>query len=279
MAIPEHSAPKLLTVDDYTRLPTIPADHRLSYGSDPVQFGDLYLPSRPGPHPVVILLHGGCWREQYGLAPLGQLCVALAGEGLAVWNVEYRRLGNGGGWPATFLDVASAADTLRDIAGQYALDIARVVAVGHSAGGHLALWLAGRRRLPPQSRLFAAAPLPLRGVVALAGVPDLVEGVKRDLCGGACRDLVGGAPDAVPERYQQASPIALLPLEVPQWHIVGRYDQSVPVDYLQQYVAVAAEQDDVHLDILPATGHFEPVMPSTAAWSTVRQAVLALLSR
>jgi acetyl esterase/lipase len=279
MTIPEQSAHSLLTVDDYVRLPSIPADHRLPYGPDPSQFGDLYLPSQPGPHPVVILVHGGCWRAEYGLAPLGQLCTALTGEGLAVWNMEYRRLGNGGGWPATFIDVATAADALRDIAGQYALDLARVVVMGHSAGGHLALWLAGRHRLPPESQLFTAAPLPLRGVVALAGVPDLVEGVRRDLCGGACRELVGGAPDAVPERYRQASPHALLPLGVPQLHIVGREDQSVPADYVQQYVAFAAEQDDVHLDILEATGHFEPVVASTAAWATVRQAVLVLLAR
>ena len=275
----EPSAPKLLTVDDYVDLPSIPANHRLSYGSDPAQFCDLYLPSRSGLHPVVILLHGGCWRAEYGLAPLGQLCVALASEGLAVWNVEYRRLGNGGGWPATFMDVAAAADALRDIAAQHALDISSVVVMGHSAGGHLAIWLAGRHRLPPESPLFTAAPLPLRGVIALAGVPDLVEGVRRDICSGAILDLVGGSPDAVPERYQQASPSALLPLGVPQWHIIGHDDQSVPVDYLQQYVAFAAGQDDIHLDILAATGHFEPVVSDTAAWTTVKQAVLALLAR
>jgi acetyl esterase/lipase len=278
MAIPEHSSPTLLTVDDYVRLPSIPADHRLMYGSDPAQFGDLYLPSQPGPHPVVVLLHGGCWRGQYGLAPLGQLCTALTAEGLAVWNVEYRRLGNGGGWPATFIDVATAADALRGIAGQYALDLARVVAMGHSAGGHLALWLAGRHRLPPESQLYTAAPLPLRGVVSLAGVPDLVEGVKRDLCGGAILDLVGGSPETMPERYRQASPSALLPLGAPQRHIVGREDQSVPADYVEQYAAVAAKQDDVRLDILAATGHFEPVVASTAAWATVKRTVLALLA-
>jgi pimeloyl-ACP methyl ester carboxylesterase len=123
-----------------------------------------------------------------------------------------------------------------------------------------------------------AAPLPLRGVVAIAAVPDLVEGAGRDLCRGAIHDLVGGAPDAVPERYRQASPITLLPLGVPQRHIAGQEDLIVPVDYLQQYAA-AAEHDDVQLDILAAAGHFDPVVPGTAAWAAVRQAVLTLLAR
>jgi acetyl esterase/lipase len=270
---------RLLTVDDYMRLPPVVADRRWSYGADPAQFGDLYLPSQPGPHPVVIMLHGGCWRAQYGLAPLGQLCTALASEGLAVWNVEYRRLGNGGGWPTTFTDVAAGADALRDIAADTGLDLSHVVAMGHSAGGHLALWLAGRRRIRAESALFAAEPLALRGVVSLAGVPDLAEAVKRDICGGACQELVGGLPEAVPERYQDASPLALSPLGIPQWHVIGVDDQSVPADYVQQCVRVAQQYDQIQLDLLPDTGHFEPVVPTTAAWMAVRHAVLTLLGR
>ena len=206
-----NSSPKLLTREAYENLPTIPADHRLFYGPDPAQFGDLYLPQQPGPHPVIILFHGGSWRAQYGLAPLGQLCTAFTHEGLAVWNMEYRRLGNGGGWPMTFADVATGADFLRGIADQCALDLSHVVATGHSAGGHLALWLAGRHRLPAASPLFVATALPMHGVVSLAGIPDLDEGVKRHLARGMCQELVGGSPAAVPQRYQQASPRALLP--------------------------------------------------------------------
>src|SRR5262245_43327101 len=121
MATTADSSPRLLTRDDYVHLPVIPADYRLFYGPDPAQFGDLYLPQQPGSHPVVILLHGGCWQAQYGLAPLGRLCTAFTSEGLAVWNVEYRRLGNGGGWPMTFVDVATGVDFLQSIADQYAL--------------------------------------------------------------------------------------------------------------------------------------------------------------
>ena len=277
MATTACSSPRLLSRDDYLYLPAIPADHRLCYGPHPAQFGDLYLPQQPGPHPVVILLHGGCWQAQYGLAPLGQLCTALVNEGLAVWNLEYRRLGNGGGWPMTFTDVAMGADFLQGIADQYAMDLSHVVATGHSAGGHLALWLAGRHRLPAASPLYTATAFPLHGVVSLAGIPDLAEGVKRHICRGACQDLVGGSPEAVPQRYLQASPRALLPLGIPQWHIVGRDDQSVPLDYVQQYVTVATQHDVVQLDILPDTGHFELVVPTTAAWGTVRHAVLTLL--
>ena len=278
MAATAYNSPRLLTRDDYVHLPAIRADHRLFYGPDPAQFGDLYLPQQPGPHPVVVLLHGGCWQAQYGLAPLGQLCTAFVNEGLAVWNVEYRCLGNGGGWPMTFTDVATGADFLRGIADQYALDLSHVVATGHSAGGHLALWLAGRHRLPAKSPLFTATVLPLHGVISLAGLPDLSEGVKRNICRGACQEIVGGSLEAVPQRYLQASPHALLPLGVPQWHIVGRDDQSVPLDYVQQYVALASQYDVVQLDILPDAGHFELVVPTTAAWVTVRHAVLALLT-
>ena len=178
----------------------------------------------------------------------------------------------------TFVDVATGVDFLRGIAAQYALDLSHVVATGHSAGGHLALWLAGRHRLPAESPLFAATALPLHGVVALAAIPDLAEGVKRHICGGACQEIVGGSPAAVSQRYLQASPRALLPLGVPQWHIVGRDDQNVPLDYVQQYVAVATQYDKVQLDILPDAGHFELVVPTTSAWITVRHAVLTLLT-
>jgi acetyl esterase/lipase len=116
-----------------------------------------------------------------------------------VWNVEYRRLGNGGGWPMTFADVATGADFLRGIADQCALDLSHVVATGHSAGGHLALWLAGRHRLPAASPLFVATALPMHGVVSLAGIPDLAEGVKQHLARGMCQELVGGSPEAVPQ--------------------------------------------------------------------------------
>jgi pimeloyl-ACP methyl ester carboxylesterase len=279
MTTQESNPPKPMTVAKLEGSPAIPVDHRLFYGPDPSQFGDLYLPRQTGPHPVVIVVHGGCWWARVGLDYLGELCKAFTGEGFAVWNVEYRRLGNGGGWPMTFLDVARSADFLRELAEIYALNLSRVVAVGHSAGGHLALWLAGRHRLPTDSPLYTRTPLPLGGVVSLAGVGDLVEEANCQLCGGACQELMGGSPEAEWQRYRQGSPKELLPLGVTQWHIVGSAGLIVPVDTVQQYVTVAAQYDPVQLDILPDVGHFEFSAPASPAWPAVRHAVHTLLAK
>lgn len=275
----EKAARRILSEADLSALPPVVPTHRLAYGPAPEQFGELYLPPQPGSHPVVILLHGGCWRAQYGLGHLGRLSAALCHEGLAVWNLEYRRLGNGGGWPTTFADVAAGTDYLRSIADRFVLNLAQVITIGHSAGGHLALWLAARPRLPATSPLFTPAPLPLRGVLSLAGLPDLEEAIKRDICRNACRTLLGGLPEKVPERYQQASPRALLPLGVPHRHLLGLLDQEIPVDYLQQFVTTAGEHDVVHFQLLPDVGHYELIVPVGVAWNAVRHAAFTLLQR
>lgn len=268
----------ILTVTDYTQLPTVPATARHAYGAEPEQFGDLYLPATGAQHPVVVLIHGGCWRAQYGLAPLGRFAETLAALGIAVWSLEYRRLGNGGGWPNTFLDVAAGADYLRTLAPKYGLDLTKVVAVGHSAGGHLALWLAARHCLPATSPLATPNPLALTGVVSLAGIPDLVDAAQRNLCGGAVPELMAGALETVPEHYAAASPSAHLPLGVPQHLIIGTLDQAVQVEHNAAYVEAARRLGDaVAYTVLPDTGHFEIVTPGTAVWPTVQNAMLALL--
>ena len=139
-------AEHLMTPGELQALPSEPPDLRAAYGTDSSQYGELRVPSGPGPHPVVVLIHGGCFKAAYAtlrdLAPMGD---ALRAAGIATWNLEYRRLGQtGGGWPGTYLDVASAVDHLRVLARQHPLDLGRVVIVGHSAGGHLAMWAAAR---------------------------------------------------------------------------------------------------------------------------------------
>lgn len=267
-----------MTLDEALAMPVVPADHRIAYGADAEQFGDLYLPAGAGPHPVVVLLHGGWWRATYGVALISSLADALRGAGLAVWSVEYRRLGNGGGWPHTFADVARGIDFLRGLAGRFALDLSRAVAVGHSVGAHLALWHAGRHRLPASSELHWPEPLPLRGVVALGGVPDLVRAAEQGICRGACPELLGGMPAAQPARYAEASPHALAPLGVPQWHLVGEADERVPAAYVQQCVAAAPPGDAMHLTLLPGAGHFDVIAPTSPVWPAVRAAVFAALA-
>ena len=260
-------------------IPPPPADFRLRYGRGRQHFGDLRLPAGTGPHPVVIGVHGGFWRARYDLGYYGHLCAALAACGVATWNIEYRRVGQwGGGWPGTLEHVARAADHLRTLAASYALDLNRVVTLGHSAGGHLALWLAGRPRIPTDSLLHTATPLPLRGAISLAGVCDLRQGWELNLGSGAVGAFMGGSPERLPKRYASASPAALLPLGVQQALIHGSDDDNVPLVLSENYHAAAsALGDDVTLHILPATAHFEPVDPQSHAWPTVRDVVLEML--
>lgn len=256
--------------------------HRHAYGPAPAQFGDLRLPTGAGPFPVALLIHGGYWRARYGLDLMDGLGDDLAGRGVASWNIEYRRVGEaGGGWPGTFQDVARAADTLRDLAARHPLDLAHVVAVGHSAGGHLALWLAARPRLDPAARrLLVPDPPdpPLAGVVSLAGVNDLALAWRLGLSDGAAGELLGGGPETLPERYAAASPAALLPLGVPQILLHGLEDADVPPELSATYAAAATAMGDaVRLRELPDVDHFALIDPCSAAWGVAVAELLPLL--
>ena len=266
----DHFSQGLQSVDEYRRRPVVSASRRCYYGAHPSQFGDLFLPPSSGLHPVMVLIHGGCWRADYGLEPLGQLAQAIADRGVTVWSIEYRRLGEGGGWPETFHDVDTALDHLRTLASEYALDLQHVVTAGHSAGGHLALWLAGRTKLPAHSPIYTPNPLSVHGVVSLAGIPDLAAAVAQEVCGSAVSELIGGLPSTRADRYANASPAALTPLGVPHVHIHGREDNIVPLALVEQY-AVAAGQagDKVTLEVLSGAGHFELVDARTAAGQRV----------
>lgn len=259
--------------------PPPPADERLAYGEGPYRFGELRLPEGPGPHPVVVVVHGGFWRARYGLEHVGHLCTDLKRRGYATWSLEYRRVGHeGGGWPGTLEDVARGADFLRTLARDHRLDLERVVAVGHSAGGHLVSWLGARRRLNPGQLLFTEEPLRLKGVVSLAGVVDLERGHALRLGDGIVETFLGGTPEAVPERYREASPAALLPHGVPQVLIHGEADETVPVALSREYVEKArALGERVAFVPLPGAGHFEVIDPRAKEWERVVEAVTSLM--
>src|SRR6266581_8962010 len=246
---------------------------RLAYGPEHLQFGDLYLPNQHVPHSIVNLIHSGYWRARYGLELMNSLAEDLAKRGYAAWNIEYRRVGNpGGGWPGTFLDVALATDYLRKLAPSYTLDLQRVVPIGHSAGGHLALWLAARPRIPlfshnspiAGSQLSSddetATPLVLAGAISLAGVVDLEMAWRLKLSNGAVVVLLGGSFTDVPERYAAASPAAMLPLGVPQVLIHGTNDDSVPLQVSQAYAnAARALNHPVTYIELEGVDHFDVI--------------------
>lgn len=255
------------------------AGMRIAYGAEPQQFGDLRLPAGAGPHPVVIAIHGGYWRARYDLTYFGHVCVALTAAGIATWNIEYRRIGDpGGAWPGTFTDVAAATDHLWTLAPQYDLDLDRVVVVGHSAGGHLACWLAGRHRILSESPLYSSDPLPLAGVVSLAGVVDLRRAFALGLSENATGLLMGGSPADYPDRYIAGSPYDLLPLGVRQFLLHGTADTNVPLELSERYVRRAsAKGDPVTLLTLPDVGHFELADPLSHAWPTVLSMTTALL--
>ncbi len=237
--------------------PAPPADARIPYGDGPHQFGDLRLPPGEGPHPVVVV-HGGFWRARYDLEHVGHLCADLTQRGYATWSLEYRRVGHpDGGWTGTFEDVAHGTDFLRTLAANHPLDLERVVLLGHSAGGHLVLWLAGRGRLEPGQPLYTGKPFVPRGVVSLAGVTDLERAFQLRLSDGIVESFLGGTPAQVPRRYQLASPAALLPLGVKQVLVHGTEDTIVPLTLSTGYHARATQLgDDVKLVSLPGAEHF-----------------------
>lgn len=252
---------------------------RHTYGPNECNFGDLYLPDRPGPHPIVPLLHGGFWRAAYDLTLMDGLARNLAHHGIAAWNIEYRRVGNkGGGWPGTLQDVAQAMDYLRTIATSK-IDLLRVVTIGHSAGGHLALWLAGRSRLPRHSTLeISSTPLTPAGSISLAGAIDLELVWHLQLSNDAAGAFLGGSPAAFPKRYATASPAALLPLGVPQILIHGSNDANVPLAVSQAYAQKAAKAgDNVKLIELPGADHFVVIDPSSDAWTITMRELQTLL--
>lgn len=282
MPTTEAPAKPLLTWPDLTKRARPAADATISYGGDPYQKIDVWLPTGGGPHPVVLMAHGGCWTTSIADRTLMDwIADDLRKSGVAVWNVDYRGVDRpGGGYPGTFTDVAKAADKLTENAVKYRLDLSRVVAVGHSAGGHLALWLAGRGRLPESSQLRTARPLPISHVVSLGGLPDLeaTAASPDNGCGTeVVAKLVGPRDgDARADPYADTSVPRLLPLGVPQDLVNGREDRIIPYRMATGYVAKAkAAGDRVVLHTIPVTGHVELIAPESAAWAETKRLIRA----
>ncbi|MGR6965095.1 alpha/beta hydrolase family protein [Geodermatophilus sp. URMC 61] len=247
---------------------------RTAYGPHPDQFLELTLPAGGGPAPVdpapvVVVLHGGFWRAAHGVELARPLAADLAAAGFAAVAVEYRRVGAGGGWPATLEDVAAALDALPDLAGADRLDLSDVAVVGHSAGGHLAAWAAGRSRLPeeapggrPRVRVTAA--------VLQAGVLDLERAAVQRLGGGAVQEMLGAQPADAPERYAAADPVRLVPTGVDLLCVHGTDDDVVPAEQSTRYAAAAAAQGAaVDVRLVPGD-HMVLIDPAGESWALVR---------
>jgi acetyl esterase/lipase len=245
---------------------------RHSYGSDPSQFGELSRPDGASKGTVVVV-HGGFWRAAYDLSLGRPLAADLVARGYTAWNLEYRRVGDGGGWPATFADVAAGIDHLAALG----VDTSAVVTIGHSAGGHLGTWAAGRAGLP------ADAPggrprVVVTGVVSQAGVLELVKCADENVGGTAAPDLMGGTPRQVPARYRIGDPLAAVPLTAPVLCVHARADENVPYSQSVEYVAAARRAGaDARLETV-AGDHFTLIDPSTAAWRVVVEALPGLLA-
>jgi acetyl esterase/lipase len=254
--------------EDILTLRPPPADARISYGSANQQFGDLRLPKTKGLRPVVMNIHGGFWRNKYDLVHAGHLCAALVAKEVATWNLEYRRVGDdGGGWPGTFRDIMDGYRFIAQIADKYRLDRSHIVIVGHSAGGHLALCLAGHE---PS----------IKRVISLAGVVDVQRAWDLHLSNNAVAELLGGPPQQVPEHYQEADPMRLAIPNAEQILVHGVVDDVVPVEFSRTYYEHKKQRgENVHLVEIEKAGHFEMIDPRSTAWAKIEEAIMTAIEK
>jgi acetyl esterase/lipase len=269
---PARSA-QLMDWPDLLSRPMPKPDAHVAYGPGGLQIADLFVPPGAGPFRTVIMVHGGCWRSHTAnLTIMNYAADDLRRRGIAVWNIEYRGVDRpGGGYPGMYEDVAAAADALSVYAPAHHLQLDHITALGHSAGGHLAMWLAARPRLPRWSPLYAPHPLPIAAVVSLGGLPDLraVYTPPADPCGvETMRGVVGQASERRPDVFADTSPADMLPLGVTQTLITGRADDTVPPPVGAAYAALARRAGDpVRVVVVRAQGHVEEITPGTPAWA------------
>ena len=257
-----------------------PFDLRTRYGDHPSQFAELRFPNGKGPFPLLFVVHGGFWQSQYDLSHIGHLCAAFTSKGIITCNLEYRRIGDpGGGWPGTFQDISLATrHILQEMSKDSRFDHIRTAILGHSAGGHLALWLVGSHRIRKGSPLHSDQKRIITRAISLAGVSDLRLAWKTRLGHGTVTRLMGGTPDEHPDRYNAGSPIELLPMGARQILVHGIDDDTVPVSQSQTFVEKAEKLGDRSTLVkLYGIGHYELIDPESEAWPTVAVPVLSLL--
>ena len=266
----DQGAAKLLSwADFYARKPWPQPGVKIAYGAGPQQYGELWLPDGAGPHPLVILIHGGCWTKSIAkLDIMNPAAEDLRKRGLAVWNIEYRGVDEpGGGYPGTYQDVASAIDRIGAFADEAELKLDHVVVAGHSAGGHLALWAAARRKIA-SGPLAKRTGLPIDAVVAIAAIPNL-ETDTSTACGAEPVEKMVG-PARLGGRYGDTSPAHMLPLRTRQIIAVGAEDATVPPAVSEAYVRLAKQAGDrIEYRLLPDAAHVEAIAPGTPGWDRI----------
>lgn len=271
-----HAHADPMTLDDYLALEGPAPTAKLAYGPAPSQYAELFLPgpAAAGPYPVAVLVHGGCWTSRFGgITQLRNMAGALAARGIAVWNVEYRRVDEeGGGYPGMYLDMHAALDLLAAQAPRHRLDLSRIVAVGHSAGGQLVQWIAGRARIPVTSPLHRADALKVGNIVSLGGLADLRHeaALIKSSCARDVAQLAGTPSAARPDVFADTNAAELMPNGSRTWLVTGARDTISPPRVAHDYAARARQAGDAaEVVILPDASHYDEVAATSPAWPQV----------
>lgn len=273
-----------MKLDDYLALNGPAPTAKLAYGDAPSQYAELFVPQGTGPFPVALLVHGGCWTSKFGgITQMRNMAGALAARGIAVWNVEYRRVDEpGGGYPGMYLDMHAALDLLAANAAAHRLDLERIVAVGHSAGGQLVQWIAGRARIPATSPLYRADPLKVERIVSLGGLADLRHeaALIKASCERDIAQLAGTPGPGRPDVLLDTNAADLMPNGSRTWLVTGELDTISPPRVAHDYAARARAAGDVaEVVILPDASHYDEVAASSPAWPRVLEVIERALER